>query len=555
MRHLAPSLLFVSLWAGLGCTDAGLYAAGAGGPTGPDRAEFKGQTCVPLAAGTSFPVKVLFAVQGGTGVDRTIVGNLVDGLNAVSSQFSTDYISFAVVGYHTVATGFQGSFVRDDRVAQAFARYGAYQESGPVSLRAPLSLASSLIGGDMQTGCRGVVARTRYYIVLIILTNDTSCANPQFNAGIDVKCNTFVPEQACTDCGNSGTSCDVCTTGQAQCSECELARVTESLREVGKQFNAGEVTVQPVYVRNTSDPLVSYQAQAIARAGGTELIEITPDNIQKTLTSLNYASLQRALKLKRLVVMNRNVLSRSGEVLLDSDGDGLADKQELEIGTDPANVDSDGDRLSDGVEVRMGLKPQNDPMGANINVIRGCNTELDTDGDRLNDCEERVLGTDPCISDTDGDGLSDLVEMLQGTNPLVAEDLQDDDRDGLTNIDEVQAHTDPTSADIAFQHERGYGYSITDAPPTIDGRACYNIDVYNVTLGGTLKRPSPDGSGLVIPAGTNDIYMYFQVGRENDPRGTGIGSLFVPTIKFTPPATRVPRGIITFTADDFVTGN
>jgi Bacterial TSP3 repeat len=555
MRHLALSLLVVSSFIALSCTDAGLYAVGAGGPTGPDRAEFKGQACVPLAAGSSFPVKVLFAVQGGTGVDRTIVGNLVDGLNAVTSQFSTDYISFAVVGYHTVATGFQGSFVRDDRVAQAFARYGAYQESGPVSLRAPLSLASSLIGGDMQTGCRGVVARTRYYIVLVILTGDTSCANPQFNAGIDPKCNTFVPTQACEDCAASGISCDVCDTGQAQCSECELAQVTESLRDIGKQFNAGEVTVQPVYVRNTSDPLVAYQAQAIARAGGTEPIETTPDGIQETLTSLNYASLQRSLKLKRLVVMNRNVLSRNGEVLLDSDGDGLSDKQEDDIGTDPANIDSDGDRLSDGVEVRMGLKPQFDPMGVNLNVIRGCNTESDTDGDRLNDCEERVVGTDACISDTDGDGLSDLVELLQGTNPLIAEDLQDDDHDGLTNIGEAQAHTDPNSADIAFQHERGYGYSITEAAPTIDGRACYDIDVYNVTVGGTLKRDSPDGSGLVIPAGTNDIYMYFQVGRDNDPRGTGIGSLFVPTVRFTPPKTRVPRGVLTFTPDDFVTGN
>jgi hypothetical protein len=42
--------------------------------------------------------------------------------------------------------------------------------------------------------------------------------------------------------------------------------------------------------------------------------------------------------------------------------------------------------------------------------------------------------------------------------------------------------------------------------------------------------------------------------RDNDPRGTGIGSLFVPQIKFTPPATRKPRGVVTFGPDDFVTG-
>lgn len=549
------SVLVLALLVG-SCTDAGLYSAGAGGPTGPDRAELKGTACVPLAAGTAFPVKVLYALEDGNGIDRTTVGNVVTGLNDVMASFTSDYISFGVVGYHTVATGFQGQFTRDPQLlSTALAKYNAYQEAGPVSLRAPLSLAGSLIGGDMQTGCKGTVARTRYYIVLVIFGQDTSCANPVFNAGIDAKCNAFIPTQACQDCSSNGTSCDVCVTGQAQCSECELGRVTETLRQIGTMYGAGEVTVQPVYVHNTRDPVVAYEAAAIARAGGTTLIETTPDDVGKALGSLNYASLQNALKLKRLVVMNRNTLSRNGEVLIDSDGDGLSDDQELAIGTDPTRVDSDGDGLGDGVEVRMGLKPQFTDAGTNQDVISGCNADKDTDGDRLNDCEERVLGTDPCISDTDGDGLSDLVEMLQGTNPLIPEDLQDDDRDGLTNVDEVIAHTDPLSADIAFQHERGYGYSVSDAPPTIDGRACYNIDAYNVTVVPTLRRDSPDSSGLVIPAGTNELYMYLQVGRDNAPRGTGIGRLFVPTVRFTPPATRVPRGVVTFTDDLFSTGN
>lgn len=543
------------------CTDSGLYAAGAGGPSGPDRAEFKGQACVPLAGGDAFPVKVLFALQGGAGVDREIVGGLVDGLNAVTAQFSTPYISFGVVGYHAIATGFQGSFVRDERVAQAFARYGAYQEAGPVSHRAPLKLSQSIISGDMQTSCRGQVARTRYYVVLVMLTPDTSCANPVFNAGITDKCNAFLPDQAvCNACDTMGTQCDVCNMGRVQCSECELSRVTEEVKELAKRYNAGEVTIQPVYVRQISDPVVRYQAAAIARAGGTELIETTPDSIEKTLTSLNYASLQRALKLKRLIAMNRNTVSRNGEVLIDSDGDGISDLQEEEIGTDPTNVDSDGDRISDGVELKMGLKPQNVldangvPTGENINIVKGCNTENDEDGDRLNDCEERVLGTDGCISDTDGDGVPDLVEFLGGTNPLVAEDLQDDDRDGTANVQEIEKHTDPISADIEFQQERGYGYAIKEAKPTPDGRACYDLDIYNVTVVGTQSRPSPDGSGLIIPKGTNDVYLYFQVGRDNDPRGTGIGSLFVPQIRFTPPATRRPRGVVSFTPDDFVSG-
>jgi hypothetical protein len=547
----AASLASIVLFS---CTDSGLYAAGAGGPSGPDRAELKGTVCVPLAAGEAFPVKVLFALPAGSSVDPTIIGSIATAVSDVTASFASNYISFSVVGYNAIATGLQGSFVRDERIAQAIAQYSALNASGPTSLRAPLKLAHSILSGDMQTGCRGLVARTRYLVVLLISSPDTSCANPVFNAGIEGVCNNYIDAAACTACDSTGASCDVCSTGRGQCSECELSRVTQELKALAAQYNAGEVTVQPLFVHSAPDLLTSYLSAAIARAGGTGPLEVDPAGLGPRMASLNYASLQVDLRMKRLIAMNRNTLSRNGVVLIDSDGDGVSDDQEKAIGTDLTSVDSDGDRISDGIEVRMGLKPQDDGLGTNRDVLSGCNTENDEDGDRLNDCEERVLGTDACISDTDGDGLPDLVEFLSGTNPLIPEDLKDDDRDGLTNVGEIEVHSDPISADIAFQKERGYGYSIQDAPPTIDGRACYEVNLYNLTVVGTEARPSPDGSGLTIAKGTNDIYVYLQVGRQNDPRGTGIGSLFIPTVKFTPPATRVPRGVISFTDDDFVTG-
>ena len=78
------------LIAAVACTDAGLYAAGAGGPSGPDRAELKGTVCVPLAAGEAFPVKVLFALQGGAGVDRTVVGNIASAVSDGHPQFASE---------------------------------------------------------------------------------------------------------------------------------------------------------------------------------------------------------------------------------------------------------------------------------------------------------------------------------------------------------------------------------------------------------------------------------------------------------------------------------
>jgi len=69
----------------------------------------------------------------------------------------------------------------------------------------------------------------------------------------------------------------------------------------------------------------------------------------------------------------------------DSDGDGLLDSQEAELGTDPAATDTDGDGLSDAAEVGLA-------SGA-------------------------AIGTDATLSDTDGDGVGDGAEVGAGTDP------------------------------------------------------------------------------------------------------------------------------------------
>ncbi len=63
----------------------------------------------------------------------------------------------------------------------------------------------------------------------------------------------------------------------------------------------------------------------------------------------------------------------------DSDGDGLSDETELEIGTDPQDPDTDNDGLNDGREVQLGTDPNN----------------ADTDGDGFNDGFEVNVGSDP----------------------------------------------------------------------------------------------------------------------------------------------------------------
>ncbi|MHA1651048.1 MAG: hypothetical protein ACTSYB_12705, partial [Candidatus Helarchaeota archaeon] len=107
----------------------------------------------------------------------------------------------------------------------------------------------------------------------------------------------------------------------------------------------------------------------------------------------------------------------SNKLIYDTDADGLNDKYEIEIGTDPTSCDTDEDGLLDGHEAIY---------GANV-------TDSDTDDDGIYDFLEvagwviafnysgKVFTTrvfsDPANNDTDGDGIDDGTEYWSGLNP------------------------------------------------------------------------------------------------------------------------------------------
>ena len=94
--------------------------------------------------------------------------------------------------------------------------------------------------------------------------------------------------------------------------------------------------------------------------------------------------------------------------------------------------DRDGDGIPDDVEIRLGLDPNN-PADA----------LLDPDGDGLNNRDEVKAGTEILNPDTDGDGLSDGDEVNKfRTNPLV----KDTDGDGVPDKIEIDTGSDPNNA-------------------------------------------------------------------------------------------------------------
>ncbi|MBM2841394.1 MAG: Peptidoglycan-associated outer membrane protein [Bacteroidetes bacterium] len=151
-------------------------------------------------------------------------------------------------------------------------------------------------------------------------------------------------------------------------------------------------------------------------------------------------------------LLGLTVAGESGDA--DPDGDGLTNREEKQLGTNPKVADSDGDGLSDGAEVKQHstypLKADSDgdglKDGEEVNTYRTDPMKADTDGDGLNDGDEVMKHkTDPMKADTDGDGLNDGDEVMKHrTDPLKA----DTDGDGLNDGSEVMKHqTDPLKAD------------------------------------------------------------------------------------------------------------
>ena len=173
----------------------------------------------------------------------------------------------------------------------------------------------------------------------------------------------------------------------------------------------------------------------------------------------------------------------------DSDGDGLVNREELEIGTDPLNPDTDGDRLKDGEEVKT--------YGTNPLLV-------DTDGDALNDGDEvQTYMTNPLIADTDEDSLNDGDEVTRQTNPL----NPDTDADGLNDGAEVALGTNPLNPDtdsdelLDGQENQNCPHPLnpdTDADSFIDGKDLNPCDPNNPSMTATAVAGLPTNTPIPV---------------------------------------------------------
>ncbi len=207
-------------------------------------------------------------------------------------------------------------------------------------------------------------------------------------------------------------------------------------------------------------------------------------------------------KMTHLYILNPNVrIDLRGQMVVDSDGDGLNDADEAIAHTDPTKTRTNRACL-DSIMA-------NSTFGAYCQALfdtKTCDPSLDSDGDSLNECEEQALGTDPYDFDTDGDSIPDSLEWIYGFNPLRDDSKIDSNGDGLSNVIHfaagVPANIDPrlqgkglkVDIDVDFLGQK------TVQDPQIGD---VSVDEFNVQLNGLpVARVTP-----VNEAAQGDLYL------------------------------------------------
>jgi hypothetical protein len=315
-------------------------------------------------------------------------------------------------------------------------------------------LVESVIEGDMANLLAGERSRTQYVVVLLTggRPNPLDCLYD------------------CCEPDDEECDYEVCVEDWP-CSEVlhedevfALRKDIESQGALSFSMHTLQIAAPDPLQKDPSLELNATQGllEKLAFAGAGAYVRFdSPDAI--TLEKIGLLKLSSVLEAKSLIVTNTSVLPGPNGGIPDSDGDGIGDATEAELGTDPTLRDSDFDGIGDLVEALISLDPTTpDEIPQVCLNMEGHPNYSDLDVDFLNECEEALIGTNSTLTDTDGDAIPDWMEVVLGTDYLHADALDDSDWDGTPNGDELINHTDPRSSDANSHLASAYRYEITD---------------------------------------------------------------------------------------------
>lgn len=309
----------------------------------------------------------------------------------------------------------------------------------------------------------------------------------------------------------------------------QIEALVEDIMEMGRQFGVGQLQINTALLFDSTLPDAVKEIFRLNKCRSESLMRLIAETGEGQFRdfensgeidflSFNFTSLKQGFTLISSYAHNSNALPPGGDPQIvdfraDSDGDGLDDDVEFDLGTDATVADSDkqleplalgappatltdpatwGDGFDDAFEARrssIGFDPrfQLRPLQLCPFTSLDLVDRSDLDGDGLNGCEEEILQTDPKLADSDGDTLPDGLEARLGLDPVVPEGARDDDFDGTTNLEEVRKGLDALVPD-ADREESAVRYELIENGNTEDGRTCYTSIARGVHLASTQPR-------------------------------------------------------------------
>lgn len=219
-------------------------------------------------------------------------------------------------------------------------------------------------------------------------------------------------------------------------------KISEKVEKINLKIKTFK-TIEKTKIRLYSNNLIILEKEYI----GDKKWEIEELSLPLGVSHLEIETiLEEGETIKRNIAIYNMSADNLGKLSVeDNDNDELLNYQEDMYTTNKDLSDSDNDGLSDYEEI---CYTQTSPVAYSTFNENLSDAESDSDLDGLTNKQELELKTNPIKSDTDNDGLSDYEEVKEfNTNPL----MWDTDEEGVSDYDEIKNfNTSPTSKTYIF---------------------------------------------------------------------------------------------------------
>lgn len=209
----------------------------------------------------------------------------------------------------------------------------------------------------------------------------------------------------------------------------------EDMVELAQAARVGEFSFNTAFLSTAATPQIAQAAEDLLRAMadvGNGTFRSFPNGEAINFLDVDLTSLRRAFTLSSIVAVNTNTLIRDTEILVDSDGDTLADiDEDIDMdGVVDINEDRDGNGILGEDADEDGHLDVNEDLNGNGILDLG----EDPDCDRVLQRADDLDGDGVLIpsEDADCDSILDVAEDLDGNGVLTGY-CEDRDGDGALN--------------------------------------------------------------------------------------------------------------------------